>query len=336
MKKRWIFLVTLVATAAIVLGGWNWYQNRSPAAGLNSPSLLARSRITKSITDSPTINPQRLLSDIEALSFKRYTQPDRLRAREYIVAALAQAGWEPELQAFEAGTNAGTNIVARRSGTEPATGSIVLAAHYDTVEQSPGADDNATSVSTVLEVARLLKQYDTPRTLELVLFDSEEAGLVGSTAYAEQLSPNNKLQAAIVMDMIGYACHTAGCQSYPPLPITPPTDRGDFLGVIGDQSHSHLLDHFTQNRFAQSASAQLPPVLTLLVPTLGRLTPDLLRSDHVPFWRKGIGAVLITDTANFRNPNYHQPSDTLDTLDHDFLIGAAQIVVNATLSLLAN
>lgn len=333
MKKRWISLLTLVATVAIALGGWNWYQDRSPAARLRSPSLLSKTEMT----DLPSIAPQRLISDVEALSFERYSQSDRLRAREYIVAALQQAGWEPELQAFEAGSNAtGINIVAKRSGTDPTIGSIVLAAHYDTVEQSPGADDNATSVATVLEVARLLKQYATPHTLELVLFDLEEAGLVGSTAYAEQLSSGHNLQAAIVMDMIGYACHTEGCQSYPPLPITPPTDRGNFLGVIGDQSHAGLLDHFAQDQVVQSASAPLPQVLTLSVPTFGQMTPDLLRSDHVPFWRKGIGAVLITDTANFRNPNYHQPSDTLDTLDRNFLIGAAQIVVNATLSLLVS
>lgn len=327
MKKRWVYLLIFVAAAVLALGSWNWYQDRSLVAArtnhLASPTEV-------SLEQLPSIDSQRLLADVEALSFERYSEADRVRTREYITAALEQAGWEPELQEFAGRSARGINIAARRSGTEAEAGTVVLAAHYDTVEQSPGADDNATSVATVLEAARLLANFDTPRTLELVLFDLEETGLEGSTAYVEQLPQDHTLQAAIVLDMIGYACHTAGCQSYPPLPITPPTDRGDFLGIIADQKHSYILD-----RFAQPASS-LPQVLTLSIPTFGRLTPDLMRSDHVPFWRKGIGAVLVTDTANFRNPNYHQSSDTVDTLDQDFFVGAAQIVVNATISLLVN
>jgi hypothetical protein len=131
--------------------------------------------------------------------------------------------------------------------------------------------------------------------------------------------------------MIGFACHTAGCQKYPPvLPITPPTDVGNFLAVIGDQGHMPLI-----NAFTNATSSALPQVLTLPVPLLGPFTPDLLRSDHAPFWQKGIGAVMVTDTANFRNPNYHQATDTVNTLDPDFFSGATQIVVNAVTSLLS-
>lgn len=315
----------LVTAAAIVLGGWNWYQDRSPAAvGANhAPGLVSRG-----MSDLPSIDAQRLWADVETLSFERHSKSDRRRAREYILSALQQAGWQPQLQEFKDGTN----ITARRSGTDPAAGTILLAAHYDTVEQSPGGDDNATGVATVLEAARLLGQYDTARTLDLVWFDLEETGLVGSTAFAEQLPASANLQAAIILDMIGYACQTEGCQSYPPLPISPPTDRGDFLALIGDQAHADLLNSFALP--ARSAQSKLPQLFTLAVPTFGRLTPDLMRSDHVPFWRKGIGAILVTDTANFRNPHYHQPSDTLETLDRDFFLGAAQIVVNATLTLL--
>lgn len=307
----------MMLVTAIVLGGWNWYQGRSSADASQQLSQTA---------DAPAIDAQRTWADVEALSFQRYDESDRLQARQYILSALESAGWQPEVQAFAGGVN----VVARRSGTDSESSAILLAAHYDTVESSPGADDNATGVATVLETARLLGQTATPRPLELVLFDREEAGLEGSLAFAEQLSPD-EIQAAIVMDMIGYACQTAGCQSYPPLPMTPPTDRGNFLAVIADQGHASLLDGF-----AQPAASDLPQTLTLAVPTLGRFTPDLMRSDHVPFWRKGIAAALVTDTANFRNPHYHQDSDTLDTLDRDFFLGAAQIVVNATFSLLVH
>ena len=176
-------------------------------------------------------------------------------------------------------------------------------------------------------------QIDTPRSLQLVLFDLEELGLIGSGIFVEKLSQPQTLKGVVILDMIGYTCKTAGCQTYPPLPIQPPTDRGDFLAAIGDQAHPELAESVAQAA-KQAALPNLPPVFALSVPTLGGLAPDLVRSDHTPFWKIGIGAVLLTDTANFRNPNYHQPTDTLKTIDRDFFVGSAQIVVNTVTALL--
>ncbi|NJO41233.1 MAG: M28 family peptidase [Cyanobacteria bacterium CRU_2_1] len=322
MKRRLIWLLLFVAAIVSIIVGWNWQQIRSQtrAAEVGYQPPLKQVTIAP-----PTVDSQRLLADVEALAFTRYDEDDRRHTRDYITQGLEEAGWTPQTQKFDGGIN----IVAERSGTDSEAGTILLGAHYDTVEQSPGVDDNATSVAVVLEVARLLGQQPTPRTLQLVFFDLEEVGLVGSEAFVKQVD-SETLQGAIVLDMVGYACYTDGCQSYPPvLPITPSTNRGDFLAVIGDQGHSHLVDSFTQ-----TSSAELPPVLTLTLPTMGRFTPDLVRSDHAPFWRNGMGAVLVTDTANFRNPNYHQPSDTVETIDPEFFRGAAQIVVNAVAILL--
>lgn len=331
MLKRWIgLLLFVVAIALVVLGSSGWQAQLAEKQANSQPVRDLASRNFVGSIEPPTIDPQRLLADVEALSFQRYTESDRSRARDYIQQSLEQAGWTIEKQAFGEATAAGINLYAERSGSDPEAGKILLAAHYDTVELSPGADDNATSVATVLEAARLLAQTSTPRTLEIALFDLEEAGLLGSVAFAEQLASAQDLQGAIIMDMIGYACYESGCQSYPDLlPIEPPTDRGDFLAVIGDQGHPDLIKSFTQ-----ANPPDLPQVLTLAIPTFGRLTPDLVRSDHVPFWRRGIGAVLVTDTANFRNPNYHQATDTPETLDQDFFVGATQRVVNATTALL--
>ena len=340
-KKQWIWLMCFVV-ALMVLVGWGWHQDQRTVIDIDYRSGVQANRPTIPVPaiTVPTVNSQRLLADVEALSFERYTETDRRRAREYMLSVLEKAGWTPKTQEFENGIN----IYAEQPGTDPDAGSILVAGHYDTVEQSPGADDNATSVAVVLETARLLAQQPTRRALQLALFDSEEKGLLGSLAFADWLQnpdhlqtnnsqsgslQTNNLQGVIVMDMVGYACHEAGCQSYPPLPIRPPTDRGDFLAIIGDQGHPNLI-----SSFEQATDTGLPQILTLSIPTFGRLTPDLMRSDHVPFWRNGIGAVLVTDTANFRNPHYHQPSDTLDTLDQDFFIGAAQLVVNAATALL--
>ena len=194
---------------------------------------------------------------------------------------------------------------------------------------SPGADDNATGVASVLEVARLLGSRPTPRTLQLALFDREELGLLGSRAFVADKKHLENLQGAIVMDMVGFACHKVGCQKYPQgLPVVPPSDKGDFLAVVGDMEHATLLDAF------QSSGQEIPPVLTLPVPLKGMLMPDTLRSDHAPFWYRGVGAVLLTDTANLRTPHYHQPSDTAATLDKSFFTASAQLVVNATTKLL--
>jgi len=323
--KRWVWLALLVLTMLVTWVNWQ----RSP-----SPQVAHQGKDTQLVQRAkpapmPTVDSQRLLNDLESLTFNRYAESDRAKARRYILRALQEAGWTAQEMPFTSGTHSGVNLYADRPGSEPSAGAILLGAHYDSVERSPGADDNATSVAIVLEAARVLSAA-TPRTLKLVFFDLEEIGLLGSQAFIEDPSQQENLQGAIILDMVGYACHQAGCQSYPPmLPITPPTDRGDFLAVIGNQGHPALIDSF-----AQSPRPTLPQVLTLAIPTFGDFTPDLVRSDHAPFWKKGLGAVLVTDTANFRNPNYHQPTDTLETIDREFFLGSAQVIVNAVTALL--
>jgi Zn-dependent M28 family amino/carboxypeptidase len=172
----------------------------------------------------------------------------------------------------------------------------------------------------------------TPRTLKLALFDKEEAGLLGSRAFATKKTHVKDLRGAIIMDMLGYACYKPGCQDYPKgLPIQNKSDKGDFIAVIGDTEHLPLLNSFPNST---SKEDNLPPILTVPIPLKGILTPDTLRSDHAPFWYQGIGAVLVTDTANLRTPHYHQPSDIPNNIDNSFFSGAAQIIVNATDKLL--
>lgn len=274
----------------------------------------------------PKINSKRLLEDLKNLVGERYQEVDRLQTINYINEQLKQAGWQPEERLFAGGIN----IFAQRSGTDPTAGAILIAAHYDTVLGSPGADDNATGIATVLEVARLLRSIPTPRTLQIVFFDQEERGLHGSLAYTAIAENLKNLRGAIILDMLGFTCHKPGCQSYPPgLPITPPTNTGNFIAAIGDMEHWQMLA-----TFRRSTNSDLPPILTLPIPLKGIVAPDTLRSDHAPFWYKGIGAVLVTDTANLRTPHYHQPSDTINNLDRQFFLGSAQLVVNATKGLL--
>ncbi len=320
----------LVLTTVAVVSCSGFVPQRSPLVvetiRVAKPQAPAES---KQLVSTSQVSATKLFAHIQRLYFTRYTPAERSRTRSYITNELEKLGWKTKQEKF----TDGVNILAEREGTNKEAGAILVAAHYDTVFISPGADDNASGVAVLLEIARLLRSHPTPRTLQLVFFDREEAGLLGSKAFVTNKAHLQNLHGVIVIDMVGFTCHTAGCQKYPVgLPVTPPSDKGDFLAVVGDAEHLPLLSAFHNSQ----ERAKLPLVLTLPIPLKGLLTPDVLRSDHAPFWYQGVGAVLVTDTANLRTPHYHQPSDVPGTIDRSFLTGAAQVVLNATLNLLEN
>lgn len=352
MKKWiWLLLAVLVAFTAVVSSGFFRQGEQLPKLEIMKANPLEKKATQQEKSNCPRpvelalsfpgVSASRLFAHVENLNFQRYTDAQRSRTRNYITTQLKNFGWKVQLQPFPQGVN----IFAEHQGTDPKAGAILVGAHYDTVAISPGADDNATGVAVLLEIARLFASRPTPRTLQLLFFDKEEAGLLGSKAFVIQKAQSLKhLRGVIVMDMVGYACHARGCQQYPAsLPVTPPSDKGDFLAVVGDIEHPALLKVFQNldQKMAIAATSKpkqlswvsLPPVFTLPVPFKGLLTPDTLRSDHAPFWLQGVGAVLVTDTANLRTPHYHQPSDVPKTIDRNFFTGAAQIVINATATL---
>lgn len=337
--KKWIWLVLLGIVVVVVIG--------SRGTALNvffkprpSPTIVERISVKTpqpqpqptQVNSTPQVSALELLAHIDNLNFQRFTPTERSRTRSYITTELRKYGWKPQLEKFAQGVN----VFAQRQGTDQKAGAILLAAHYDTVADSPGADDNASGVAVVLEIARLLGANPTPRTLQLAFFDKEEAGLLGSKAFVTKTEHLKNLRGVIVMDMLGYACYTDGCQKYPPtLPVTPPTNKGDFLVAIGDTEHLPLLNAFENSQTRNQKISNLPSLLTLPIPLKGLLTPDTLRSDHAPFWYQGVGAVLITDTGDLRTPHYHQPSDVPANIERSFFTGAAQIVVNVTSELLS-
>jgi Zn-dependent M28 family amino/carboxypeptidase len=267
-----------------------------------------------------------LQTHLENLAFERYTEKGRQTARDYLRQTLESDGWTVQEQPFEQGIN----LWVERSGAAANPTKILLGAHYDTVSGTAGASDNATGVAVLLEMARLLSQTPTPKTLQLVLFDQEERGILGSAAWASSESLRANLAGAVILDMVGFTCKTEGCQKKPEgLAIQFPSNRGDFLAALGDVEHPELL-----SAIADNALSNRPDILTLSIPFKGLLVPITLRSDHVPFWLQGIGSVLVTDTAFLRNPHYHQPTDTLPTLDLPFLTDTAQIVAQSLWTLL--
>ncbi|QDL10660.1 peptidase M28 [Brasilonema octagenarum UFV-E1] len=361
MKKRfWLLLVLLVTVVVIVVTNVFLKQDRESVVysiRVNNPVTTNKDTQTPTqkdtqtddssaslhppISDSLQVSSDKLFAHILRLNFTRNTPPERSRTRAYITAELKRMGWKPKLEKFPDGVN----IFAEKPGTDKNAKAILVGAHYDTVYFSPGADDNASGVAVTLEIARLFGSHPTARTLQLAFFDKEEAGLLGSKAFVTNKKHLENLQGVIIMDMVGFACHTSGCQKYPTtLPVTPPSDKGDFLAVVGDTEHLPLLNAFQNSQMLPAISfnkgttggSTLPSVLTLPIPLKGLLTPDTLRSDHAPFWYQGVGAVLVTDTANLRTPHYHKSSDVPATIDREFFAGAAQVVVNATRGLLEN
>ncbi|PSB01513.1 M20/M25/M40 family metallo-hydrolase [Merismopedia glauca] len=294
------------------------------------PSPITPATLPNQSTLVEPMSQANLLRHVKALGFARYSQSDRLKARQYIINNLKSAGWSVTLQTFKDEYADGVNIIAERSQKNAQVETILVGAHYDTVPRSPGADDNGTGVATILEIARITSSLPTKKNLKLVFFDQEEIGLKGSLAFTSR--PNNvkRLSGAIIIDMLGFACNTPGCQTFPEgLPVTLPTDTGDFILVAGDTEHPEIIsafDHLPNSNF--------PSVVKIPVPFKGLSAINLLRSDHAPFWLRNIGAVIVTDTANFRNPHYHQPTDIYNTIDRNFFTNSAQIVANATIKLL--
>lgn len=294
------------------------------------------------------IDRVRLLEHVNSVSQPRVTAEQKLPVRSYITQQLSSYGLDPVVQRYDhpltgQPTTGGVNIMAELSGSDPEAGAILLGAHYDTHVGSPGADDNGSGIATLLEAARLFSiasnsnQSPFPAALKIVFFDQEEqqadgSGLLGSLAFTQVSNNISDLKGAVILDMVGYACRVPGCQQYPDrLPLQTLPETGEFLAVIGLSTHTELI-----GAFIGSAQASLPLVLSLPVPEASlRFFPDLMRSDHAPFWERDIPAVFVTDTANFRNPNYHTATDTPDTLDPAFFQGSAQHIVNAVAALMS-
>jgi aminopeptidase YwaD len=222
------------------------------------------------------------------------------------------------------------NIVGTMRGTTCPERTFIVSAHYDGVSGSPAADDDASGVAAVLEIARVLSAEPLQASVDFVAFSFEEQGMIGSSQMATAASSSGRqLLGMINFDMIAYTCDEPDCQDYPE-GIPPPRPTGDFIAAIGNTASRSLLDSFT----AASASA-VPDLIAfpLEVPGNGETLPDVRRADHAPFWDRGYQALFVTDTADLRNPNYHQAGDTLDTLNLDFAAdvanAAAATVVDA-------
>jgi aminopeptidase YwaD len=242
--------------------------------------------------------------------------------REYLRQQFSQWGTVVS-DTFEFRGGQHENLILDLPGTHTKP-PILIAAHYDTVPNSPGADDNGTGLAVLLELARSLHQTPARYPIRLVAFDLEEIGLLGSRHYVEQHRGEN-LRLMLSLEMLGYCDHRPHSQRYPSGLERFYPNTGDFLGLIGNLRTIPDLLHLS--RMIQRGGAI--PCQWLPAGQRGMIVPDTRRSDHAPFWDAGYRAVLVTDTADLRNPHYHSERDRLDTLDLDFLAGVAQGLLHA-------
>lgn len=192
---------------------------------------------------------------------------------------------------------------------------ILIGAHYDAVPGTPGADDNATGVAVLLELARTIAAEPLKYPVRLVAFDMEEYGLLGSSQYAADLKQQQQpLRLMLSLEMLGYCDSAPKSQRYPAgLQYFYP-NRGNFIALIGNlPTIPDLIDLSRNIRQVGTPCEWLP------MPARGLIVPQTRWSDHSPFWDRGYRAMMVTDTAFMRNPHYHKASDTLATLDIDFL-----------------
>ncbi len=261
-----------------------------------------------------------------------------LAALEYIAHCLTSYGYAVEPERYGRGRHE-VNLLASTSEADDRA-VLEIGAHWDTVRESAGADDNASGVAGLLEVARILVGAgQRSRALRFCVFGGEEdqpLGSTGSRAHVARLEAT-AVEGAIVLEMIGYRDRRPGSQRLPDDPevsaadlVAAGFDRADFIAAIGNLAAA---DHVAA--VSRAASAQDPPLRVASVTVRGDHGRNASRSDHLPYWLSGRKGVMITDTAEFRNANYHRPTDTIDTLDFDFAAAVTGTLADALRALSA-
>jgi Zn-dependent M28 family amino/carboxypeptidase len=273
-----------------------------------------------------TVSSARIGSQVQALEGVRHpvAAPEALQlTADYLRDSLGNLGYQMSEHLFEDNGSTFRNVIASRAGLVHPGERVAVLAHYDTVAGTPGADDNASGVAVLLEMARALSQLSFERTVQFIGVcleenqreDDHDSGTRGSGALARHAREEGwDLRAVVVLESVGYAGDEV-VQSLPPGIPVPVPEVGNFIAVVGNERSGEISQAIV--RSIEQHRVALPHVV-LTVPGNGELLPDSRRSDHAPFWDQGFPAIMLTDTTNFRNPHYHQPTDTLATLNLEF------------------
>nr|BAL57245.1 aminopeptidase [uncultured Gammaproteobacteria bacterium] len=249
-------------------------------------------------------------------------------AADYLTATWQTLGLAVKRQEYLAKGVVSANLEVTLPGQERPEEILLLGAHYDSVQGSPGANDNASGVAVLLELTRLLKTFPLPRSVRLVAFANEEPPFFftskqGSFQYAKEArARGDPIRLMISLETMGYYCDTLGCQRYPPLFRFFYPSRGDFIALVSNLKYRRQLRRLAE---AFRAACDFPAEQAAVFSWI----PGVAWSDHLSFWRQGYPAVMMTDTAFYRYPWYHLPGDTPDKLDYPRLAKVAQGLAGA-------
>jgi Zn-dependent M28 family amino/carboxypeptidase len=280
-------------------------RNIPTAATLNEAEIALRAELVRDV--------QNLAGEIGERNLNRYPQLNA--AADFIEGSLAGAGLTPRRVSYDLRGRGCHNIEVEVPGTSPEI--VVVGAHYDSVFGCPGANDNASGVAAMLALARRFAGKSTGKALRFVAFVNEEPPFfqteeMGSVVYAKRCKERgDRITAMISLETIGYFSDEPQSQKYPApgLRFFYPT-KGNFIGFASDTGSSGLLREvvsaFRKAGRLPCEGASLPSAI-----------PGIGWSDHWAFWQCGYPALMVTDTAPFRYPHYHEPTDTPDKLDYD-------------------
>lgn len=255
----------------------------------------------------------------ETVGQRSYIDIEKLNeTAQYIEDKLSSKGCKTNRQAFNYRGNTYYNIIGEVKGTKDSE-PLIIGAHYDTIIGTPGADDNASGVAVMLELARLTALNPFPRTTVFIAFCLEEPPAymtknMGSYVYAKSLNDlNTNIYGMISLEMVGYYSDLEGSQYYPNslFNIFFPK-RGNFIAFVGNISSSGFTKKVKDNFRAKSSL----PVESLNAVSI---IPGVDFSDHRNFWKFNYPAFMITDTGFYRNPNYHEAGDIASTLNYEIM-----------------
>lgn len=333
MKTQLIFMILVLSASVLV-------------SGCTSPQRAQQ-------TDRSSTTEQRLWNDVHTLTTefpnRNATDRDQLaRAGGWIanqfVAMDLQVDLAPTPALPLSDRSPDLNIIAELPGTTRPDEIIVIGAHYDTEVNTPGADDNASGVAVMLELARRFANNPQQRTIRFIAFTNEEnsnsADAAGrgqsngmgslTTALSSKMKGENII-AMMSLEMLGYFSDEPNSQTYPfpaemgeQLGMTLPT-TGNFVGIVGRTADTPLITQIAQ---AMSEANTIPVVAAPIPPMI----TAIYRSDHANYWMQGYPAVMITDTSEYRNPHYHTPRDTIETLDFGRMAACVEAVEGAVRS----
>jgi hypothetical protein len=324
-SKRLAWAVRLAIIPLVILAGV-WFMTGMPGSSWSGP-LPPLAVKEQQIHD----NLKRHVAELAGrIGERNVWRPESMAAAEsYIRKTLEDAGYEVNVQSFPSSSLTVNNLEAVLPGNGAADEIIVVGAHYDSVVDCPGADDNASGVAALLELARLLAGTTLSRTVRFVAFANEEAPFfysdeMGSKLYAARAqAQGERIEAMLSLETLGYYTEQPGSQRYPfPFSLFYP-DTGNFIGFVGNLPSRPLVREAIRAFRASTA-----------FPSEGVAAPSGMEgvhwSDHWSFWEAGYPAIMVTDTAPFRYPHYHAETDTPEQLDYTGLArvtgGLAEVI----------